>query len=110
MKKIIFSVFVLFISAGIVCAHPAKSVDVTVKGEQLTIVADHPVNDTKAHFITYFKVFLNGKEIIRQDYGFQKGSTQTATYLLPLLKKGDVIKAEAECNKFGETVKEIIVK
>lgn len=63
------------------------------------------------HFIRTVIVWLHGKEIIRHVLSAQDNNTsQTVIYLVPGLKKGDVITIEADCSLNGRLDKEKIIE
>ncbi|MBN1823804.1 MAG: hypothetical protein JW803_05740 [Endomicrobiales bacterium] len=90
-------------------AHPAKSIEVGVDGDEISVSVTHQVKDPAKHYIGEIKVMLNGKEIVSQKYGLQgSAGKQEALYVVPGLKDGDKIKIWTNCIKFGTTEKEII--
>ncbi len=109
MKKRVFF-FLLFLSF-LLNAHPPKSMDLGYDAEKATLTVKiwHKVGNPENHFIDKIMVFLGDEQIAEKAYTQQ----QTEAYQEEIfdfsakpLKKGDLVKVRASCNKFGrKTVK-----
>ncbi|MCP4641938.1 MAG: hypothetical protein GY851_15965 [bacterium] len=99
--------------SGMAMAHPPKSLEVKFDKTKKTldVTVKHSVSDTEKHYVKELKVEVNGKEVITQKTSKQESDDeQTYTYKLTDVKKGDKIKAVANCNKYGKKSKEITVE
>lgn len=103
MKKIALLLPILALALGL-SAHPASDVKVTTDftAKTVEISFTHKVKDATTHFIDDVKIKLNGKQIITQVLSLQEDANGgKVKYLIPELKKGDVIDADTRCNKGG---------
>lgn len=70
----------------------------------------HKSEDPTDHFIYLIYVSVNGKNLIKQTATRQTNADeQDVMYMIPGLKPGDRVSVDAECNKWGELVKEAVV-
>lgn len=102
MKKTIAILSTLVLVMGL-SAHPAADVTVNLDyaGKTAEVIYKH-TGGSATHFIDEVIVKLNGKRIITQTISMQateKGGT--VKYLIPELKKGDVVEADTHCSKGG---------
>lgn len=103
MKRIALFLPILALALGLV-AHPASDVkvatDFTAKTVEVSFI--HKVGHPTTHFIDEVKIKLNGKQIVTQALSLQSdGKGGKVSYLIPELKKGDVIEADTRCNQGG---------
>ncbi|MDD2703373.1 MAG: desulfoferrodoxin family protein [Candidatus Omnitrophica bacterium] len=82
-------------------SHPPDAVNVAVSANTVAITVDHPVQNPLEHYIRLIEVRLNGEDKIRQTFTLQKGNQQYVMFIIPELKRGDLVEVEATCNKFG---------
>ncbi|MBU0580379.1 MAG: hypothetical protein KKA19_04305 [Candidatus Margulisbacteria bacterium] len=102
MKKLILIGFCLLLATAAL-AHPPKDIKLKVDGTKLEVVVIHPVGENKLHFIDKIEVSVNGKKLIKQTFLVQGNENeQKAIYLIPSLKKEDIVKVSANCNKYGD--------
>ena len=109
MKRLIFSVVILFFVFSSVFAHAPETVDITVSDKVIGVNIRHPVSNPKRHYVRKVEVILNGKKIIEQTFALQIGNRQELVYHIPSLKRSDVLTVEAFCNIGGSQKKTIIV-
>ncbi|OGI11390.1 MAG: hypothetical protein A2Y40_05965 [Candidatus Margulisbacteria bacterium GWF2_35_9] len=98
------------ILSSVVFAHPPSKVNLSVSSNVLAVIADHEVKQPKKHFIYEITVKLNRKDIISQTLSEQIGHTQSVSYTIPSLKKGDQLTVQASCNKFGSKKATLVIK
>lgn len=112
MKRIVFMcVAILFILSSNVYAHPPGKVSVAISGDTVTVNVIHGVMNTNTHFIFKINVAVNATEMITQRFTKQpRNRTFSVSYTIPSLQKGDVISAEAFCNKRGTKTGQATVK
>ena len=94
-------------------AHPPFEVNIEHSSELriISIIVVHPVSNPGKHFINKIIVWLNGKEVIQHKISSQDDNRyQSAAYMIPDAKVGDIIAAEAYCNISGKLKKEIKVE
>jgi len=96
--------------ATAVYAHPPSSVAISRNGTSVEVMVTHTVSNPLQHYINLIEVFLNGKKIIEQHFSLQTENNQRALYIIPELKKGDIVEVEADCNQFGELKQKLTVK
>jgi len=93
-------------AGNLALAHPPSQIAASFDPETslLTIRILHSVPDPRGdHYIDEVRVFLNGKEVIRQYFFSQlSAQEQQAQYLIVDAKKGDVLEVFAHCSKFGD--------
>jgi len=112
MKKnlIVVSFIAVLLTASSAFAHPPVRIDMSYDAANkiVTAVIVHPVQNSMNHYIYKVDVSINGKEVIEQKISFQETpDTQTVSYRLPDIKKGDIIGVEGYCNingKLKETI------
>jgi len=91
-------------------AHPPVSITATAANDQVNITVVHPVQNILDHYIKRIEVKLNGQRIIEQNCTCQANNDdQKAVYIIPGLKKGDVLNINAECNQFGSLSKDVTI-
>ncbi len=94
-------------------AHPPSEVNIEHSSElrMMSIVVAHPVSNSGKHFINKIIIWLNTEEIIQHKISAQDDNKyQSAAYMIPDAKTGDVIAVEAYCNISGKLKKEIKVE
>ena len=94
-------------------AHPPSGIIITFdpKTKILNAVIMHEVSNPAKHFISRVDIALNGREIIEHTLSRQDNNlSQSAAYLIPEAKTGDILSVEAYCNISGKLKKEIEVK
>lgn len=103
-KKIFFA---LLLSSFILNAHPPKSIDLSydaVKAE-LMVKVWHKSGNPESHFIDKISVLLGDESLAEKTYSKQQsGESQEEIFVFNAkpLKKGDLVKVRASCNKFGK--------
>jgi desulfoferrodoxin (superoxide reductase-like protein) len=107
MRAFWAALFIL-ISASCVFADPPKDITLKISATKLEIFVLHPSDYPTQHYIKTINVYLNEKKIIRQEFCAQDKEGLTAIYLLPGLKKGDLIKVFADCSIYGSMQKQIV--
>lgn len=116
MKKTIILVLLcfLFSISRLAYAHSPQKIEIKyyANTKMLQAVIFHDVSSRpEGHFIRTVILWLHGKEMLRHVLSAQDNNiSQTVTYLLPDLKKGDTITFEADCSINGRLYKEIIIK
>ncbi len=103
----------LIMASTLVYAHPPSEINIEHSSElrMISIVVAHPVSNSGKHFINKIIIWLNGKEILQHKIGAQDDNRyQSAAYMIPDAKAGDVIAVEAYCNISGKLKKEIKVE
>lgn len=109
MKKNVF--FILLLLSFLLNASPPKSMDLSYDAAKatLTVKAWHKVGNPENHYIAKILVFLGGEKISEKAYQKQQTAEyqeETFDFSAKPLKKGDLVKARASCNRFGrKTVK-----
>lgn len=109
MKFILFFICYLLYAFPAFC-HPPQKIEITQKDNAINVVVTHKVQDPATHYIKHIEVVLNGKKIINQEFFLQTGNVQKVNYLIPDLKKGDILEVEADCNKFGDLKEKIKIE
>ena len=109
MKSILFFICSFLYVSSAFC-HPPQKIDITQSDKTINIVVTHNVKDPATHYIKLIEVILNGKKIINQEFFLQTGNIQKATYLIPDLKKGDILEIAADCNQFGDLKEKIKIE
>lgn len=115
MRKIISLIlfFGLIVASANVYAHPPSEVNIEYSGElkMISIVIVHPVSNPGKHFINKIIIWLNEEEIIQHKISAQDDNRyQSAVYMIPDAKAGDVIATEVYCNMSGKLKEEIKVE
>lgn len=116
MKKIFVSLMVLaliFVSAGIVFAHPPKNIDVAWNRstETLTVSSAHVVNDPEKHYILTLTVFENNKQLLLKQYTRQGTADKFSdSVILKGLTPGAKIRIQLVCNIMGSRETEFTVQ
>ena len=115
MKRIgvflILFIFLVIVSSAY--AHPPSDIKITfdAKTKMLHAIILHNVNNPSSHYIKKVDVALNGKKIIEHTISWQDNNdSQTASYLVPDVKDGDVLSVEGYCSISGKLIKEITVR
>ena len=105
MKKtltiLIMSLLALTFSAY---AHPPAEIvlEYNPVTEVLTATIDHPVLDMDKHYVAQVDVAVNGKKVIHHNIIIQDNTdSQTLSYTLPGVRRGDRIEVEASCSIEG---------
>ena len=112
MKKFyIFVIICIFLGvSSIAYAHPPSDIKISFDASTkiLKAVMLHNVSNSLNHYIKKVDIGLNGKEIIEHEISRQDDNmSQTVTYLIPDVKKGDILSVEAYCSISGKLKKEI---
>lgn len=115
MRKIVLLIlfFGLIVASANAYAHPPSEVNIEYSEElrMVSIVVLHPVSNSGKHFINKIIIWLNTEEIIQHKIGAQDDNRyQSAAYMIPDAKAGDVIAAEAYCSISGKLKEEIKVE
>lgn len=103
MKSLLF-IFLSFFFSAFIFAHPPEKIGISagLVDRRVDIIVEHPVEDPNAHYIKHIEVFLNGQKIIAQDFSVQIGDIQHVTYIIPGIKRGDVLEVAADCSFGGD--------
>jgi len=114
MRKIaVFMLLCFFVAFySVAFAHPPSDISITFNPQTkiLKAVIMHRVSNPEKHFINKIDVALNGKEIIEHRISRQDdNATQTASYLIPDVKAGDILSVEGYCSISGKLEKKIKV-
>ncbi len=102
MARLSYVLLCVLLLSSLACAHSPSSVSIQKEGEKIEISVAHAVRDPKHHYVSNIAVYLDGKQIINQEYSGQLGGHQHAVYIIPGLSKGSEIKAVATCNRVGQ--------
>lgn len=110
MKKItiICACIVFFSALSNLYAHPPTDIKITFDSntKMLKAVIEHNTRNVLNHYIKTVNVELNGIKIISHNISREdNNNTQTVVYLIPDVKKGDIISVEAFCNIRGSLKK-----
>jgi hypothetical protein len=113
MKNMILAAaFIFAVSTGVYASPPSDilfSFDTAAHTARIDIM--HETKNPKEHFIYNIEVKLNGKKIITQTASEQTDDQkQSLIYVIPGLKAGDKVAVDADCNKYGDMIKEAVVK
>lgn len=113
MKKALFlTALILLVLTLNVYAHPPGDLEMSfnLENNMLEVTIPHNSNDNTDHFVNNVKVYLNDNLHIEQNFIMQTDNDiQYLHYMLPGAKSGDVIRIQAECNKFGSRENEITI-
>ncbi len=105
MGKKIFLALLLF--SFLLNAHPPKSIDLSyddVKAE-LAVKIWHKSGNPETHYIDKLTVLLGDQAIAEKTYQKQQAGEyqeEVFSFSAKPLKKGDLVKVRASCNKFGK--------
>lgn len=107
--------FVIFFICSFLCVssafcHPPQKIDIMQSDKTINVTVTHNVKDPTTHYIKLIEVILNGKRIINQEFFLQTGNIQKVSYLIPDLKKGDILEVDADCNQFGDLKEKIKIE
>jgi hypothetical protein len=114
MKKVfLIGIFCFFFMTSLAYAHPPTKIDVNYDPATKILAATifHSVQNPLRHFTIKVDVSINGKEILLHQISQQETKdTQTVSYKLTDVKKGDILEVEAYCNISGKKAEKIQVK
>jgi len=94
-------------------SHAPTKIDMDFNNDDkiLKVEIHHPVLLPGNHYIKKIEVYLNDDLKIVQDFDHQiTKKTQKAGYFIFEVKKGDVIKVKAICNKHGDKTASLVVQ
>ena len=105
MKKTLFFtvVMLLFISTAVM-AHSPQKLETTFDMETniFTVEFTHTVGGKNtSHYVDKISIMVNGNEVITQIPGKQLNNTETFSYYMPGLSKGDEVEVMAYCSISG---------
>jgi len=102
----------LCLMAGVAAAHPPSGMDLAYDGDTglLSVDVTHPVGNVASHFIDEVIVTVDG-ELVAQLRYFKQATKEGEKILvnIGMYPSGAVIRVKAECNKYGDMEKELIV-
>lgn len=102
--KYFLIILTLLVSCINAWAHPSSdiTVDYNDSGNVLNLDIIHKVSNSNKHFIDKVKIYINGELVAEQFFRSQSNlKMQNAIYILPDVRKGDIIVIETKCNIFG---------
>jgi len=110
MKKIeVVCALLAFLSAfSNVYAHPPYDIKITFdpSTKMLTAVIEHNTKNILNHYIKTVDVELNGSKVLSHTISRQDNhNNQRVVYLIPDVKKGDVLSVEGTCSIHGKLKK-----
>lgn len=109
-KSILTLIFLSF--AGLLMAHPPKSVNLTYNKEgKIKIVVVHNVKDVATHYIKQMIIFVDGKQVKTLDFKTQTNvKEEDVEVVVPEVKSGSEVKVKATCNIFGSKTGKIKIQ
>jgi len=103
----------VLLMSGAAYAHPPSNMQVSYDkySKTLRVKIDHPVTDTRSHFISEVKMSLNGAEVLDHKFKMQENeASHFLQYAIPDAENGDTVRVEAFCNSFGKRFGEIKIE
>ena len=106
MRKIImFAMAIVLCSTQFSYAHPPSRVEAAYDPETsaVSVMVYHDVKDPKTHYVKKISVFVNGVQVLQDEYSQQSNDVdQPAVYELRDLRTGDKVTVKASCSISGE--------
>jgi desulfoferrodoxin (superoxide reductase-like protein) len=94
-------------------AHPPSEIQLSYDkySKTVKIKIDHPVTNTRTHFISEVKMFLNGEQVLDHKFKMQENeASHFLSYAIPDAENGDIVRVEAYCNSFGKKFGEVKIE
>jgi hypothetical protein len=110
INKIIMYLFILYLLADIVTAHPPSKLDINydIESRELIVNITHSVTN-QDHYIESVEIYINGGEYGIYDYDSQPSSSSFSYSYNINASDGDFFKIIARCNQFGTLTRELTV-
>jgi hypothetical protein len=110
LNIILFCLFILFLIAQTVSAHPPSKVNLDYDDiiNELTVNITHSVT-TDDHYIDAIEIYINDVKYNALSYDSQPSRTSFSYNYNIIAEEGDDIKVIVICNQFGTLTKELTV-
>ena len=113
MKKTIAVCIMLLFLGSPALAHPPASISgiYYMASKTACIVINHPVRDSRNHFINRIDIIVNGREMMTQRFSMQDNDqTQYISAYIPHIDTGDSVTIKAYCSVSGTLTHAIAIQ